>query len=276
MNNIGPNGELHKLQVSSPKFRNGTPTPTFNANAPWWDSIGVSPSPSEGNVGKQMDPQLAQLIRAILSGSNTMRQTGNTTALIRSAGAQAGANAARGYANRNAQLGLDSSAAGVVDAQVRLPYMRQASEIDLATQAADWERKLMAQRTAGDMMARMDSLRLDYAKTLEDFNQRELDRQQQQTQWQQGFDAEAESRRLANEQRQLEIDAAKRAAAAAWQAEQDANNTRPGYITNSGPMILSSGPNARPNSVLMGGGYGGQYRMQAAGTRIGNKPAVLF
>ena len=268
MNNVIYNPNLQKVQ-DKPQSKETT---TFSAQSPWWKSVGPSPSPSGG----QMDPQLAQLIRTILAGSNNMRQTGNTTALIRSAGAQAGANAARGYQNRNAQLGLDSSAAGVVDAQVRLPYLKQASEIDLATQAADWERKLMAQRTAGDMMARMDSLRLDYAKTLEDFNQRELDRQQQQTQWQQGFDADAESRRLANEQRRMEIDAAQKAEALTAQRMQDATNTSPGYLTNSGPMMFSSGPNARPNSVLMGAGFGGQYRMQAAGTRIGNKPAVLF
>ena len=241
MNNIVSNPNLQKLQDKASTKE----SVSFSAQSPWWKSVGPSPSPSGG----QMDPQLAQLIRTILAGSNNMRQTGSTTALIRSAGAQAGANAARGYQNRNAQLGLDSSAAGVVDAQVRLPYMRQASEIDLATQAADWERKLMAQRTAGDMMARMDSLRLDYAKTLEDFNQRELDRQQQQSQWQQGFDAEAESRRLANEQRRFEIDAARRAEALAAQKREDEANFQSGYITNSGPLKFASGPGARANTV---------------------------
>ncbi len=241
---IGPNGELPKMQTNQ-STRNST---TFaDLTGDWRDSIGVAMAPTGRRVGKQLNPELAALLQSIIADSGNMRRAQNASALIRSSGAQAGSNAATAYARRNQQLGLDASAAGAVDAQVRLPYLRQASEVDLATQAADWERKLKAQSTAADIMGRMDSLRLDYAKTLEDFNQRELDRQQQQTQWQQGFDADAESRRLANEERQLAIEAAKRAKQTQM-AEAKARETfDPGYIPTFGPMRMASGSDPRIN-----------------------------
>ena len=176
---------------------------------------------------------------------------------LRAAGAQAGANASTAYRNRNATLGLSGAAGGVVEAQARLPYERQAMGAEMEFDQASAAALIKERQAAYENRRKLDDLRLNYARTIADYNDRSAGRQQSDYQFQTKFNQSVRPQQQQEQLADLQLLQAGRTErnAAAMEAAQYQQPYRPGYITNSGPMQFTDDPKYSGTPTVIGGAY---------------------
>lgn len=214
----------------------------------------------DGMGTKEQIDKLSQLLQGLQGRDpNDGRQRedfARLTSWLRGSADRAGSNAAGSYAARQMAAGLDASAADLVGAQVRFPAYGKVAEAKMSFDQQQANEQRDRNRLAADVSKSLASLRLDYARTVADFNSREADRASNDSRWEREFALDKPVKEGNATLQNLQIEAAIRAGERdkkmtdkARASDASASDFNPGYITNSGPLKYATGGGAAPNTV---------------------------
>lgn len=159
--------------------------------------------------------------------------------------AQSADNAAQGYSSRLQQLGFNPVSAGVVRAQVKRSGERPIADLTAQKDQMQYEARRDSATLAAQIANQIGSIRSAYSNTLADFNIRNAQLKQQNSQFNASTGLDVDKTNIATTQAEAEL-AARLAIASGGAGGAgggsagvggDGADFYPGYITNSGPII---------------------------------------
>lgn len=237
------------LRESKPVLKSATRTSTSPVkkfdDAGFNTQIGVLAEILQSLQGK--DPNDAAQQKSFSDMMSWMESSANRTA----------SSTAGSYAARQLAAGLDASSASLVGAQAKFPVFGKMAESKLAFDTQQNAEQYQRNALRGEIAKALASLRLDYARTVNEFNFKTNRAESEDSRWQQDFNLDAPLKTGQLSLQDLQIEAARMAQDKAKRIE-DASRTdplegfNPGYITNSGPLRFASGPGVAPSTVYSG------------------------
>ncbi len=171
-----------------------------------------------------------------------------------------GSSVAGSYAARQQASGLDASAAGLVGAQARFPVFGKMAESRMKFEEQQANEEYQRNSMRNDIAKALAALRLDYAKTVNEFNFNTSRAASEDSRWQQSFDLDRPLKTGQKTLQDLQIEAAQLAKRQADRTEAasltPSDQVTSGYIPNSGPITPSTGT-GMSNSVIVGSKFSG-------------------